>query len=336
MKKILNLSLKPTISYSQNREDIILASFFTDVKNGFYVDIGASHPDYLSVTKHFYSRGWSGVNIEPNKRLYKLLQRSRPRDTTYDVAISDKTTKVAMFREYLGDGLSTIVDPTQDKELQKSILTDYFTDYEVRVRSLQSILEEIKPKVVHFLKIDVEGHEPEVVKSHDWAKYRPRIVCINVAHGNMDASQFLEKKRYRRLFHDGINDYFYDESFYDLSAPAIDYNFMYGPDVITPLWATVVNEQRQQIEILNGDILRFQKELKVAITDPTKLRFRTIGKVTLKKVDKYITGKLTPSHRSRHSTSQSVPLSDSVKKVNLTVYSSAKNAAKKIVKRAKR
>ena len=51
--------------YSQNFEDVILDRCFADINNGYYIDVGAQHEEYDSVTKYFYEKGWSGINIEP-------------------------------------------------------------------------------------------------------------------------------------------------------------------------------------------------------------------------------------------------------------------------------
>jgi peptide methionine sulfoxide reductase MsrB len=56
------------ISYAQNFEDIILWRALKNIKNGFYVDVGAGDPVNHSVTKWFYDQGWSGVNIKPNEQ----------------------------------------------------------------------------------------------------------------------------------------------------------------------------------------------------------------------------------------------------------------------------
>ena len=53
------------ISYSQNYEDIYLWRLLQDVHHGFYIDVGAFDHQKDSVTKLFYDRGWSGINIEP-------------------------------------------------------------------------------------------------------------------------------------------------------------------------------------------------------------------------------------------------------------------------------
>lgn len=68
------------ISYSQNFEDVILNRFFKNTNIGFYVDVGAHDPIIDSVTKHFYDKGWSGINIEPVNLAFKKLQAERKRD----------------------------------------------------------------------------------------------------------------------------------------------------------------------------------------------------------------------------------------------------------------
>ena len=60
-------------SYSQFYEDFILISVFHNVKEGFYIDIGANDPNIISVTKSFYLSGWNGINIELLPDKYDLL-----------------------------------------------------------------------------------------------------------------------------------------------------------------------------------------------------------------------------------------------------------------------
>ena len=77
------------ISYAQNFEDVMVARLFDPDYQGFYVDIGAAHPDFLSVTRHFYDRGWSGINVEPSLRFYPLLCEARPNDINLQCAIGN-------------------------------------------------------------------------------------------------------------------------------------------------------------------------------------------------------------------------------------------------------
>ena len=91
-KNKINLSeiFSKFISYSQHLEDLVLYSIFYDVKNGFYIDVGAHDPNFISVTKAFYLLGWYGINIEPLPEKYKALQSSRKRDINLNLGIGEK------------------------------------------------------------------------------------------------------------------------------------------------------------------------------------------------------------------------------------------------------
>ena len=60
------------------------------MKNGFYIDVGAHDPNFISVTKAFYLKGWYGINIEPLPNLFKALQIYRRRDINLNLGIGEK------------------------------------------------------------------------------------------------------------------------------------------------------------------------------------------------------------------------------------------------------
>ena len=99
----------PFISYAQNYEDVILWRALKDVEQGFYVDVGAADPEELSVTRAFYDRGWSGINVEPLDEYFNRLVKDRPRDTNLKVAVG-KEVGLRKFHTIEGTGLSTL-DP---------------------------------------------------------------------------------------------------------------------------------------------------------------------------------------------------------------------------------
>jgi len=78
------------LTYAQNFEDLMLARLFGEQSLGFYIDIGAWHPTELSVTKHFYDLGWSGINVEPIRKQYELFAAERPRDVNLCIAVTDR------------------------------------------------------------------------------------------------------------------------------------------------------------------------------------------------------------------------------------------------------
>lgn len=163
------------LTYAQNFEDVILARLFSEQESGFYIDVGASHPENLSVTKYFYDMGWKGVNIEPIPANSNLFDESRPRDININAAIDTQKGKRTFYEVVAFDALSTF-DPKQAEFLRK---TGYhLNEYQVETITLNSIFETCIDCDVDFLKIDVEGSEELVIRSLDLEKFRPRVLLI--------------------------------------------------------------------------------------------------------------------------------------------------------------
>lgn len=190
------------VSYAQNQEDMILFTLLHKTERGFYVDVGANHETFHSVTKFFYERGWHGINIEPTKSLIKEYDL-RDRDINLNVAVSDKKGELP-FREYPHhDGLSTVAEVIKKNHEQNDLP---HVDYSVKVTTLESIFKQNNVGKIDFLKIDVEGHELEVLKGNDWNKYRPAVV---VFEGTVREAciAFLTEVGYNVIHCDGLNYY---------------------------------------------------------------------------------------------------------------------------------
>jgi FkbM family methyltransferase len=198
------------VSYAQNREDVILQGFFDPEEKGFYVDVGAYDPDEDSVTKHFYLRGWRGINVEPQPDRYKLFVDKRPEDANVNCGVSD-TSGVLTLRSYDNQGLSTFSKKVQGEYAKSSQTgTGTYTDISVKVVTLKQLFEDYKVTSIQFLKVDVEGLEYEVLSGNDWKQYRPEVLCIEITHGNKDWSGLLKRHGYEFVFSDGINTYYTD------------------------------------------------------------------------------------------------------------------------------
>jgi len=195
-------------TYAQYNEDIILAALLFKVKNGFYVDVGANHEEYHSVTKYFYERGWTGINIEPNKKLISEFELKRKRDINLAIGVSNNKG-LMQLREYpVEDGFSTLSEVTK-KELSSQGLQ--YIDYEIEVKTLADIFGSYQINQINFLKIDVEGFEQEVIEGNNWHKYRPQIVCIEASHRKKDWTKIFEQNGYIKFIFDGLNEYYIEK-----------------------------------------------------------------------------------------------------------------------------
>ena len=170
--------MNPMISYAQNGEDVILRRIFENQKTGFYIDIGASHPEFLSVTKHFYDQGWNGINVEPLKKNIELFAKERPRDLNLNLAIASEKGSRDFFEVIGYPELST---------LSAAHLLGYehnAISYPVEVITGNKLFSDYAVDSVDFMKIDVEGAEYEVINSIDFLRYRPKVLVIEATIPN--------------------------------------------------------------------------------------------------------------------------------------------------------
>ena len=171
------------ISYSDNREDVLLARLFRGQANGFYIDVGAYHPTGSSITRHFYDLGWSGLNIEPNPSLHGLYATERPRDVTLEIAVSGEAGELEFWQGLSTDkGLSTLSAEEVERHRQAGF---EFERRLVRVTTLAALCEQYASgRTIDFLSVDVEGHERQVLLGADFERFRPRVVIVEATSPN--------------------------------------------------------------------------------------------------------------------------------------------------------
>ncbi len=209
------------VSYAQNYEDVMLWRALKDVKEGFYIDVGANHPTIDSVTKAFYDRGWSGINIEPIEQWFNVLCNERSRDINLLKAASNKISKEIIF-EVVGTGLSSFVQAHVATHSENN--DQIIKKIEIETDTLTNIYQKISPKVVHFLKIDVEGAEKEVLEGIDFTILRPWIIVVEstIPNTNKECHEqwehIITKNSYSPCYFDGLNRYYISEEKKDLQV----------------------------------------------------------------------------------------------------------------------
>ena len=208
----------PLISYAQNGEDVVLARALKPwERKGFWVDCGAGHPKYDSVTKLFSQFGWTGINIEPLDEEFTLLTQDRPLDVNIQCLLGEQEGIGSIFAGPAENRGSSTTDPKLVERYAKDF-GQTFHESQVPVRTLRDILRDEQFPAIDFLKIDVEGAELEVLRGIDLAEFKPKILVIEATEPNSNqlAHELWEDRvlgsGYVCALFDGLNRFYVKET----------------------------------------------------------------------------------------------------------------------------
>jgi FkbM family methyltransferase len=242
------------ISYAQNFEDVMLWRALKHVKNGVYIDVGANDPTLYSVTRAFYDAGWSGINIEPVPAFQERLREQRPRDTNLRVGAGNAVGAFP-FYNIPESGLATSDAAIAQKHRENGWEVETI---EIPVLPLAQICEEHVTGDIHFLKIDVEGTEKNVLEGMDFKLWRPWILVIEAtapmsqqtAHHVWE--HIVTTARYEFVYFDGLNRYYIAEEHANLKSafatpPNVFDGFVLNADQESKLRASEAEVQAAQL-----------------------------------------------------------------------------------------
>ncbi|WP_338766585.1 FkbM family methyltransferase [Massilia sp. METH4] len=209
------------ITYAQNGEDVLLWRALGHIQGGFYVDVGANDPVEHSVTRAFYDAGWSGINIEPLPSFHRRFEEQRPRDINLAIAAGSAEGELTLYDVPAVNGWAS-----PDAGVAAAHRAEGFDVVEmtVPVRTLDAVWDEHVRGDVHFLKIDVEGFEAEVLRGFDLRRHRPWVLVVEATLPNSRVTNhekwepLVVENGYRFAWFDGLNRYYVAEEHAELLA----------------------------------------------------------------------------------------------------------------------
>lgn len=289
------------ISYAQNFEDVLLWRALKDVKNGFYIDIGANDPEIDSISKGFYEKGWRGVHVEPTPSYAQKLRQARPDEIIKQVAIGNDINSTIIFYEFPDTGLSTASQSIAQKHIDAGFRVNVI---QVPIISLDLLLQKYENQTIHWLKIDVEGLEEEVITSWKNSTNLPWLLVIesteplSQSNTHQKWEYLIFSKKYEFVHFDGLNRYYLAPHKLDLKntfsiQPNYFDNFLLSPKhYLCKLANPEFTELREQITTLNtqlsqshlentllrNEINNLRNSISWRITKPLRIIRKTLGK----------------------------------------------------------
>jgi len=194
-------------TYSQLGEDVVLHYLLTSHLGtqgpGFYVDAGAYHPRLYSNTRFLKLIGWRGINIDASEESIALFKAERPDDINICCAVGPEEGELTFYK--FAGGAASTCSAEQAQIWQSKLGWQLLGTSRVRVRPLNDIVAEHLPpgQAIDYLNIDLEGLDGAVLQGFDFARYRPRMLTIELheadklAMGSDENVAFLVRHGYR-------------------------------------------------------------------------------------------------------------------------------------------
>lgn len=270
----------PMISYAQNFEDVMLWRALGHVEKGFYIDIGAQDPIVDSVSLLFHEKGWRGIHVEPTPRYAQLLRAQRPGDMVIEAAVANTGDMLAFF-EIPNTGVSTADPKIAEQHRARGLKICEITVPCIR---LSSIFKTCGKQETHWMKIDVEGFEWNVLSSWGNAVTRPWIVVVEstLPMTQIESHQrwepLLLKRGYAHVYFDGLNRYYVSQEKTELkkafsAPPNVFDNFSVNGTASTTIHhllkarhAAEVVEIGEQVQRADSEIQDLKRTLTAQVT----------------------------------------------------------------------
>ena len=144
----------------------MMTIFDLDLSNyKIYIEAGANDGISQSRSLHLSRKeDWFGVLIEPHPMLYQasVHQRSNGRTLFVNCGLVSNDYKESHIDLYCHSEYS-LMNCVSDSIMMKRNPDNYNNPMSVPAKTLQSILDDLKIKVVDYFFLDVEGYEKEVI-----------------------------------------------------------------------------------------------------------------------------------------------------------------------------
>ena len=166
-----------------------MREFFGGARSGFFVEVGANHPQFASQTWHLEQLGWTGVLVEPQPDLADNLRRHRTAKV-FAVACSSRANAGQRMKLHVAGALSSLERERMapGAELERVI--------EVPIRTLDDVLTEAQaPAPLDLVSLDVEGHELKVLDGFTLARWQPRLILLEDHVGDLSKHRALHRAR---------------------------------------------------------------------------------------------------------------------------------------------
>jgi FkbM family methyltransferase len=204
--------------YGEGADEYIRKVYFPDYAyTGTVIEVGGGTPEFLSMSRHFKINGWRAIIVEPNpafaaqhrtfgNEVYEYAASDTEEDD-FDFTIFNQLVNTPSNQHKITDHSWSSLGLKLKENYEK--LGNYHAQsvpkqvIKVKVRKLDTIIEEAKVSKVDILTVDVEGWELEVMRG--LTNIMPTIVVLENISFDPSYEQYMEKNGYEKVHNLHIN-----------------------------------------------------------------------------------------------------------------------------------
>jgi hypothetical protein len=194
------LDLKQTAGlqtfYSEYGQDKwIIGKVFPGVKHGYFVDIGSWDAEINSNSKALEELGWTGVCVDPFPRNWK----NRNCRLFKEVVFSRKGELIKFRMADIYGGIDSHLGAARGHFASSPVV-------ELTTTTIGDILQRANaPRFLHYVSIDTEGAELEILKAFPFAEYK--VGAFTIEH-NFEEPR---RRQIRKLLEENEYEFFKEQ-----------------------------------------------------------------------------------------------------------------------------
>ncbi|KAK3880717.1 hypothetical protein Pcinc_014809 [Petrolisthes cinctipes] len=186
--------------FSQNGQSKKVEEILKGKRGGVFVEAGAYDGESLSNTLYLEQQlGWHGLLVEPDPwNFWSLRKKGRKAHAVQACLSPSPFPREVTFKQ--SDTMGHIASVGEEGS-RRGIFT------RVKCFPLYSLLLALNTTHVHFLSLDVEGAELQVLKTVPWERVTIDVICVEHRHipeGSQALQNFLEEQGY--ILHASLGD----------------------------------------------------------------------------------------------------------------------------------
>jgi mannose-6-phosphate isomerase-like protein (cupin superfamily) len=201
--------------WSQGPEEAIVQAVLGDLREGFFLDVGAADARELSTTYLLESTlGWRGIAVDAQAEYAAGWAEHRPGSRFFVNFVSDRSdSEATLWRDARLPVSASTSAAVAEEQSMAAFGNAELEAVAVSTIALDDLLVREGVERIDFFSLDIEEHEPEALRGFDLARWQPRLIAVE-AHGRVQEALHLwfVRHAYRRLDtylpHDPVNWYY--------------------------------------------------------------------------------------------------------------------------------